>query len=199
MKSLRVELGWDISAADKRLLAFVREDLALPDGSTIATMTAACERLGLRAFDATEIVSLSSEVQRLAEAVAARAGDEEQHGVFLSHYQANAGPDVMDLKGQLEQQHASLRGQIWYDKDNDPSVEQMRLGVRANRFFLLFLTEDVLCRPFCRKEIRWALHYGKMVVLLWKQEGRGADTAGCHGQSQGSAALVLGNGGKRTQ
>ncbi len=76
MKSLRVELGWDLSAADKRLLAFIREDLALPDGSTIATMTAASERLGLRAFDATEIVSLSAEVQRLAEAVAARASDE---------------------------------------------------------------------------------------------------------------------------
>ena len=113
MKSLRVELGWDLSAADKRLLAFIREDLALLDGSTIATMTAASERLGLRPFDATEIVSLSSEVQRLAEAVAAHASDEEQHGVFLSHYQANAGPDVMDLKGQLEQQHPTLRGAIW--------------------------------------------------------------------------------------
>ena len=75
-----MELGWDLSAADKRLLAFIREDLALPDGSTIATMTAASERLGLRAFDATEIVSLSAEVQRLAEAVAARASDEEQLG-----------------------------------------------------------------------------------------------------------------------
>ena len=57
--------------------------------------------------------------------------------------------DVMSLKAELVA--AGMDGQrIWYDKDNDPSVEQMRLGVRANRCFLLFLTEDVLCRPFCR-------------------------------------------------
>ena len=57
----------------------------------------------------------------------------------------------------------------------------MRLGVRGSKYFLLYLTEDVLCRYFCRKEIRWALMYRKEIVLLWKQEGRGAVEGGKRG------------------
>ena len=74
--------------------------------------------------------------------------------MFLSHYQLY-GPDVMDLKGQLEARCPELRGSIWYDKDDEPSTEAMREGVRGHRYFLLYLTEGVLRRPFCRKEIRW--------------------------------------------
>jgi hypothetical protein len=50
----------------------------------------------------------------------------------------------------------------------------MRLGVRNSRYFLLYLTEGVLERPFCRKEIRWCLMYKKEVILLWKLEGKGS-------------------------
>ena len=45
--------------------------------------------------------------------------------------------------------------------------------MRDSKFFVLYLTEGVLSRPFCRKEIRWALQYKKEIVLLWKQEGDG--------------------------
>ena len=56
--------------------------------------------------------------------------------MFLSHYQLY-GPDVMDLKGQLEARCPELRGSIWYDKDDEPSTEAMREGVRGHRYFLL--------------------------------------------------------------
>eukprot|EP01043_Picozoa_sp_COSAG02_P010681 COSAG02_NODE_380_length_23483_cov_8.034382_19_plen_406_part_00 len=50
----------------------------------------------------------------------------------------------------------------------------MRTGVKRNRYFIAYLTKDYLIRPFCRKEIRWALAYNKTIILLWKREGNGA-------------------------
>ena len=90
--------------------------------------------------------------------------------------------ELEDLKGELEQMCPHLCGRIWYDKDQDPSVEQMRLGVRRNKYFLLYLTEGVLLREFCRKEIRWALHYRKNIVLVWKQQGAGVVASARHGR-----------------
>ena len=92
----------------------------------------------------------------------------------MSHYQANAGPDLMQLKGELVRQYPQLDGKIWYDKDQaNPSVDGMREGVRDHEYFLAYLTDGYLLRPFCRKEIRWALHYRKKIVLLWKRAGNG--------------------------
>eukprot|EP01051_Picozoa_sp_SAG22_P004971 SAG22_NODE_283_length_13027_cov_25.568535_2_plen_531_part_00 len=114
--------------------------------------------------------------------------EEDSDGIFLSHYQLY-GHQVMHLKGELER-HCPLLKQssssprmrasqmsgtkIWYDKDENPTEENMRLGVMSNKYFLLFLTKGVLLRPYCRKEIRWALGYGKKFVLVWVQDGDGA-------------------------
>ena len=81
---------------------------------------------------------------------------------------------LMNLKGKLETDCPQLKDKIWYDKDETPDTENMRLGVRKSEYFLLYLTEEVLMREFCRKEIRWALHYRKKIVLVWKQDGSGA-------------------------
>ncbi len=50
----------------------------------------------------------------------------------------------------------------------------MRSGVRDHEYFLAYLTRDYLVRPFCRKEIRWALLYRKKILLLWKRTGNGS-------------------------
>lgn len=64
---------------------------------------------------------------------------------------------------------------MWYDKDQlNPSVEGMRQGVRDHEYFLAYLTRDYLVRPFCRKEIRWAILYQKKIILLWKRTGNGS-------------------------
>ena len=71
-------------------------------------------------------------------------------------------------------QCSQAHGSWWCLLSADPSVEGMRLGVRDSEYFVLYLTEGVLSRPFCRKEIRWAMYYQKTIVLVWKQEGPGA-------------------------
>lgn len=159
-----------LSDDDQRTLSWIKEDLQLQSNSDAAAIQDACHaaNIAYEADDAPTVI-----VRAIANALVERVQREQQDGVFLSHYQALAGPDVMELKGQLERDHPSL-AQIWYDKDENPSIEGMRLGVRKNRFFVAYLTQDYFLRPFCRKEIRWALAYKKEIILLWKREGGGA-------------------------
>ena len=37
--------------------------------------------------------------------------------------------------------------------------------------YFLYLAAEVLLRPFVRKEIYWAIHYKKKIVLVWQQDG----------------------------
>jgi hypothetical protein len=172
------QISNQLSSDDKRKLAWIKEELGLEDlrkgirkASHTDLMEESCKRLNLH-YEVSD--KPSDTVRSISDAIVARVRREEQDGVFLSHFQANAGPDVMELKGQLEREHPELVGKIWYDKDNNPSIEGMRNGVRDHRYFLAYLTRDYLMRPFCRKEIRWALMYRKTIVLLWKREGGGA-------------------------
>lgn len=162
------------------------------------TMEVASERLQLNVNDSP---LGPARIELIASTLVERAQETAQPGVFLSHYQVY-GPDVMSLKLELEDTVPELRDKIWYDKDNgkskasvvgavassehsnglyavlaDPSVDGMRAGVRDNQYFVLYLTEGVLLREFCRKEIRWAMHYKKKIVLLWKQDGNGAEAS----------------------
>ncbi len=162
----------ELTDEDRRILFWVREELdlesAMNDKDTIKEARA---KLRLPEWQSSDTeTNVSSTVQEIRDTIVKNATCED--GVFLSHYQMY-GPDVMDLKGALVKAGIE-KERIWYDKDNDPSERNMRLGVRNSRYFLLYLTEGVLERPFCRKEIRWCLMYKKDVVLLWKQEGPGS-------------------------
>ena len=48
----------------------------------------------------------------------------------------------------------------------------MRQGVYDSDVFILFLTNSVLSRPFCLKEISWALEFGKPVIIVTETEER---------------------------
>ena len=164
------KIAEQLSDADKRTLAWAKEDLALDSTSDAAIMQDACRDINLTYEPADPPPAT---VRAISDAIVGRAKRDEQSGVFMSHFQANAGPDVMELKGELERTHPELV-EIWYDKDNNPSIEGMRLGVKKNKYFIAYLTKEYLTRPFCRKEIRWALMYQKKIILLWKREGKGS-------------------------
>jgi hypothetical protein len=75
---------------------------------------------------------------------------------------------------QLKEMSPSLQGEdragnskIWLDVDQLPSESEMQRGVKNKSCFLLFLTKGVLTRPFCQKEVRWALRYRKRLVLVY--------------------------------
>ena len=63
----------------------------------------------------------------------------------------------------------SARGdpQVWYDnRASDLTKEGMLKGIEQAAAFILFLSVDVLQRPYCQMEIRHALALKKPMVLL---------------------------------
>merc|ERR1712046_545065 len=54
----------------------------------------------------------------------------------------------------------------------DITEEAMCQGVQDSVVFLLFLTNRVLSRPFCLKEIQWAIEYEKPIVMMVETEER---------------------------
>ena len=61
----------------------------------------------------------------------------------------------------------------WRDMNQDDLTEAgMKQGVLDSEVFILFLTNAVLTRPFCLKEIGWALEAEKPIVIVAEEEER---------------------------
>ena len=57
--------------------------------------------------------------------------------------------------------------QVWYDnRADDLTKEGMLKGIEKASAFILFLSTNVLNRPYCQLEIRHALALKKPMVLL---------------------------------
>jgi hypothetical protein len=117
----------------------------------------------------------SKNKQTLAQYLAARM-PEEKEGFFLSHFQMNAGPQVMDIRDMIER-FASKESKIkvWLDKDEECTEEGMKQGVRELKYFLLFLTDGYFTRPFCRLEICEAIKRNKTMILVNDMDCSNAD------------------------
>merc|ERR1712023_41652 len=88
---------------------------------------------------------------------------------FVSHMQVEAAGDVGTLCHTLQK----LGVNCWRDMDaEDLSEEGMKAGVRDSEVFLMFLTNSLLSRPFCLKEIGWALDFDKPIVIVVETENR---------------------------
>ena len=56
---------------------------------------------------------------------------------------------------------------VWYDnRADDLTKEGMLKGIEQAAAFILFLSSDVLTRPYCQMEIRQALALEKPVCLV---------------------------------
>ena len=87
-----------------------------------------------------------------------------EHHFFLSHYQATGGDQVDGLHQELKARGFSC----WYDNRMTNLTKQgMADGVRSSAVFVLFLSKDVLQRPFVRFEIGEALKHSKQILLLF--------------------------------
>jgi hypothetical protein len=54
----------------------------------------------------------------------------------------------------------------------DVTTKGMRQGVYDSDFVLIFLTNSMLSRPYCIKEIEWALDAGKPILIVKETEER---------------------------
>ena len=73
----------------------------------------------------------------------------------------------------LELRLSAIGFECWLDQTaKSITKESMRDGVEASKVFLLFLSRDVLTRPFCVYEIKTALTLQKRVMLMHETDGR---------------------------
>ena len=83
--------------------------------------------------------------------------------IFLSHAQATGGDQTHNLCLYLMQR--GLR--CWYDnKATDVTSKGMKEGVALSEVFLLFLSNDVLTRPFVQYELSEALRLHKKILFV---------------------------------
>ena len=66
---------------------------------------------------------------------------------------------------------------VWYDMQADDLTGYgMELGVSQSRNILMFLSADLMSRPYCQKEQRWGIEYNCAFVGVKK-------TDDCHGKA----------------
>ncbi|KAK3238678.1 hypothetical protein CYMTET_51328 [Cymbomonas tetramitiformis] len=102
-----------------------------------------------------------------------------QWHIFMSHVQRSRTDDTtgatlvhsgqdqcMALKRDLRARREGLK--VWFDQDQEDRVAEtdMQHGVEQSQVFLLFLTKGIFTRPFCRKEIHWAIEANKPMIIV---------------------------------
>ena len=89
--------------------------------------------------------------------------------IFISYYQANAIDQVATLTELLKQKNLK----VWFDQGVAEITEQAMIdGVTNSAFVLIFLSKDILTRPFCLMEIRKAIELVKKVLLVYEEDPR---------------------------
>lgn len=92
-----------------------------------------------------------------------------RYHVFISHMQIEASGNVGTMFFML----GEMGCHGWRDMNQDDLTEAgMKQGVLDSDVFILFLTNAVLTRPFCLKEIGWALDANKPIVIVAEEEER---------------------------
>lgn len=87
----------------------------------------------------------------------------------LVHTQVQANGEAARLAQMIEH----LGGMPWLDmKAANLTAEGMKHGVRRSDVFILFLTSDVLTRPYCLLEIITAMDAGKHIMILREEDKR---------------------------
>ena len=62
---------------------------------------------------------------------------------------------------------------VWYDMQaGDLTAEGMERTVSQSRHVLIFLSDGYFTRPFCLKELRWAILYGCKIVGVVEKDAR---------------------------
>lgn len=83
-------------------------------------------------------------------------GDARQYDFYINHCQTSGGDQCKVLFDALTAAGATC----WFSTQRqDMTAQGMEEGVRNSRNLLVFLSDDVMGRPFCNTEQRWAIMY----------------------------------------
>jgi hypothetical protein len=94
---------------------------------------------------------------------------ERQYDYFINHCQTSGQNQCHALCLLLQQAGAT----VWYDMQaQDLTAQGMEEGVRQSRNVIIFLSDDVMARPFCNAEQRWAKLYSCKLIGVVEKDSR---------------------------
>ena len=94
----------------------------------------------------------------------------------FSHCQSTGGDQANAIYLELER----MGFKVWYDnRASDLTKEGMLKGIERAAAFVLFLSANVLNRPYCQMEIRHAVALKKPMVLLHGRQENTHSTRFC--------------------
>jgi hypothetical protein len=94
---------------------------------------------------------------------------ERQFDFFINHCQKSG----QDQCGKLALLLKAAGARVWYDMQvQDLTAQGMEEGVRQSRNLIIFLSDDVMGRPFCNAEQRWAKLYGCNLIGVVEKDSR---------------------------
>lgn len=100
-------------------------------------------------------------------------GGSQRYDIFLSHLQRNAQDAIIAMQMFLKEARPGIRIFVDVDVDmRDGLQETIRRGVQTCGAFLFFITDGILGSPWCLQELRWAVQYGKNIVIVRETDAR---------------------------
>jgi hypothetical protein len=95
--------------------------------------------------------------------------EERKFDFFINHCQASGQDQCKALCLELQKAGA----EVWYDMQaQDLTARGMEEGVSKSRNVLMFLSDDLMGRPFCNAEQRWGIQYGCNFVGVVEKDPR---------------------------
>jgi hypothetical protein len=94
---------------------------------------------------------------------------ERKFDFFINHCQKSG----QDQCGKLALLLKAAGATVWYDMQaQDLTAQGMEEGVRQSRNVIIFLSDDVMGRPFCNAEQRWAKLYSCNLIGVLEKDDR---------------------------
>jgi hypothetical protein len=95
--------------------------------------------------------------------------EDRKFDFFINHCQKSGQDQCKTLCLELQKVGAS----VWYDMQaQDLTAQGMEKGVSESRNVIIFLSDDVMGRPFCNAEQRWAKQYGCTLIGVVEKDSR---------------------------
>eukprot|EP00924_Labyrinthula_sp_SR-Ha-C_P005667 augustus_masked-scaffold_14-processed-gene-1.38-mRNA-1 protein AED:1.00 eAED:1.00 QI:0/-1/0/0/-1/1/1/0/1776 len=111
----------------------------------------------------------ASTFQRLRKRARASLSVNVVNHLFISYMQSEGS----EIARNIYYKASSLGLTCWFDQNARRLTEEgMFQGVLSSKVFVLVLTKSVLFRPFCLKELFWAIKSRKKVVVVYENDPR---------------------------
>ena len=95
--------------------------------------------------------------------------EQRPYDFFINHCQKSGQDQCSKLADRFKARGCS----VWYDMTAEDLTEHgMEVGVSQSRNILMFLSADLMARPFCQKELRWGIKYGCTFIGVMEADNR---------------------------